>query len=206
MSESKEDRGKVSKVPILPKAEVITSRVAFREIAAVIRESGSVALDIETYGPRKGDGLNPWQGDIRLLSLCRQGRAPWIIDLRATGYDLGELGRHIRDYAELMDHIDAVLPGRVHRLYYERLVGDPEAELDALLRYCGLPFESGCLRFYENRRIVQSVSSEQVRRPIYGEGVDQWRNYEPWLGPLKASLGDLVDRYPALDVDRADRR
>ena len=115
----------------------------------------------------------------------------------AFSYDLGELGRHIRDYTELMEHYDAVLARRVHRVYYERLVAEPEAELRALLSYCRLPFEPACLRYYENRRIVQSVSSEQVRLPIYSEGVDHWRHYEPWLGPLKAALGDLVERYPA---------
>lgn len=76
---------------------LVSDRKTFPEIAASIRESGSVALDLETYGPRKGDGLNPWKGDIRLLSLCRQGRAPWIVDLRATGYDLGELGAVLQD-------------------------------------------------------------------------------------------------------------
>jgi tetratricopeptide (TPR) repeat protein len=115
----------------------------------------------------------------------------------AFSYDQVELGRHIRDYAELMEHFDAVLPGRVYRVYYERLVAAPEAELKALLGHCGLAFESGCLRFYENRRIVQSVSSEQVRMPILSEGVDHWRSFEAWLGPLKDALGDLVDRYPA---------
>jgi len=111
-------------------------------------------------------------------------------------YDQGELGRYIRDYVELLAHFDAALPGRVHRVHYERLVAAPEAELRALLAYCGLPFEDACLRFHENRRIVQSVSSEQVRRPLYSEGIDQWRHYEPWLGDLKAALGDLVERYP----------
>jgi predicted Zn-dependent protease len=111
-------------------------------------------------------------------------------------YDLGELGRYYRDYAELMEHFDAVLPGRVYPVHYERLVADPETELRKLLHYCGLPFEPQCLQFYENPRVVQTISSEQVRRPIYGDSVDQWRHYEPWLTPLKAALGDLVERYP----------
>jgi hypothetical protein len=64
-----------------------------------------------------------------------------------------------------------------------------------LLDYCSLPFQESCLRFHENRRVVQTVSSEQVRQPIYLEGVDQWRNYEPWLAPLKNALGDVVQRY-----------
>jgi hypothetical protein len=111
--------------------------------------------------------------------------------------DLGEIGRYYRDYAELMEHYDAALPGRVHRVYYERLVADPEAEVRRLLDHCGLPFEAQCLRFYDNKRVVLTISSEQVRQPIYTESIDQWRHFEPWLGPLKATLGDLVERYPA---------
>ena len=111
-------------------------------------------------------------------------------------YDLEELGMHYRDYCELMEHFDAVLPGRVHRVYYEQLVADPEAEVRRLLDHCGLPFESGCLRFYENRRAVSTISSEQVRRPINADAVEQWRHFEPWLGKLAATLGDLVARYP----------
>ena len=112
-------------------------------------------------------------------------------------YDLGELGLYCRDYLDLMAHMDAVLPGRVHRVHYEELVADPEGEVRRLLDYCRLPFEAQCLRFYANRRVVQTVSSEQVRRPIYTDSVDQWRQYEPWLGPLKEALGNAADRYPA---------
>jgi tetratricopeptide (TPR) repeat protein len=111
-------------------------------------------------------------------------------------YNLSEMGRYYRGYALLMEHYDTVLPKRVHRVYYEQLVADPEGEVRRLLDYCGLPFERGCLHFYENRRVVQTISSEQVRRPIYSESVDQWRHYEPWLGPLKEAVGDLAERYP----------
>jgi predicted Zn-dependent protease len=103
-------------------------------------------------------------------------------------YDLAELGRYYRGYVELMDHFDAVLPGRVHRVLYERMVTDAEGQVRALLDHCGLPFEEGCLRFWETERAVRTASSEQVRRPIFTEGVEQWRAYEPWLGPLKAAL------------------
>ena len=106
-------------------------------------------------------------------------------------YSLDDLGRYYRDYVELMAHFDAVLPGRVHRVHYEAMVDDTEAEVRRLLDYCGLPFEDACLRFFENERAVRTASSEQVRQPIYSSGVDQWRHYEPWLGPLQAALGDL---------------
>ena len=111
-------------------------------------------------------------------------------------YELGEIGRYYRDYVELMSHFDAVLPGRVHRVFYEAMVDDTEGEIRRLLEYCGLPFEPGVLKFHENQRAVRTASSEQVRRPIFREGLDQWRHFEPWLEPLKQSLGDVLDDYP----------
>jgi tetratricopeptide (TPR) repeat protein len=111
-------------------------------------------------------------------------------------YGLENIGRFYREYVALMAHYDAVLPGRVHRVFYERMVEDTESEVRRLLEYCGLSFEERCLRFYENERIVRTASSEQVRRPIYKEGVDHWRHYEPWLDPLKAALGDVLEAYP----------
>jgi tetratricopeptide (TPR) repeat protein len=118
-------------------------------------------------------------------------------------YDQEELGRYYRDYVELMEHMDTVLPGRVHRVYYEQLVSDPEGVVRRLLEHCGLPFEEDCLRFYENPRVVNTISSEQVRRPISPDAVDHWRHYEPWLGELKKALGDLVDRYPGFPAQPA---
>ena len=112
-------------------------------------------------------------------------------------YDLGELGRYYRDYVELMAHYDAVLPGRVHRVIYEQMIDDTEAEVRCLLDYCGLPFEDACLQFYRNDRAVRTASSEQVRQPIFRDAVDHWRFYEPWLSPLRDALGSVLDCYPA---------
>ena len=95
-----------------------------------------------------------------------------------------------------MRHIDAVLPGGVHRILHEHLVADPEAQVRRLLDHLGLEFDPACLRFHENERAVRTASSEQVRRPINREGLDQWRAYEPWLGPLKAALGPVLECYP----------
>ncbi len=106
-------------------------------------------------------------------------------------YRLDDIGRYYRDYVELMSHFDRVLPGRVHRVQYEDLVGDLEGEVRRLLQYCGLPFEEQCLRFHETQRVVQTASSEQVRQPLFAESLDQWRHFEPWLGDLKEALGDL---------------
>jgi tetratricopeptide (TPR) repeat protein len=115
----------------------------------------------------------------------------------AFSYDLTNLGRYYRDYVALMAHFDAALPGRIHRVIYEDLVEDTEREVLRLLDYCGLPFEAGCLKFYENARAVRTVSSEQVRRPIFREGLDQWRAYEPWLDPLKTALGPALKDWRA---------
>ncbi len=112
-------------------------------------------------------------------------------------YDLSNLGRYYRDYVGLMAHFDAVLPGRIHRVIYERLIEDTEGEIRRLLDYCGLPFDEACLRFHENERAVRTASSEQVRQPIYKEAVEHWRHFEPWLGPLKDALGPVLDAYPA---------
>ncbi len=117
-------------------------------------------------------------------------------------YDLTDLGRYYRDYAELMAHFDQVLPGRVHRVQYERMVGDTESEVRGLLAYCGLPFEDACLRFNETQRAVRTASSEQVRQPIFSDAVEQWQNYKEWLGPLRKALGPAMDGYETQDEAR----
>ena len=114
---------------------------------------------------------------------------------QAFTYDLVDLGGFYRDYMDLMAQLDAALPGWVRRVIYEDLVDDTEGEIRALLDWLGLPFEPACLRFYETERAVRTVSSEQVRRPIFREGLDQWRNYEPWLGPLKDALGPALEAW-----------
>jgi len=111
-------------------------------------------------------------------------------------YDLADIGRYYRDYVDLMAHFDEILPGRVHRVHHEALVEDTENEVRRLLEYCGLPYEASCLRFYENERPVRTASSEQVRRPIFRDGLEQWRHYQPWLEPLNAALGPVVETYP----------
>lgn len=111
-------------------------------------------------------------------------------------YSLDDIGLYYRDYVELMAHFDAVLPGRIHRVIYESMIEDTQSELRRLLEYCGLAFEEGCLRFYENERAVRTASSQQVRQPIFRDSVHQWRHYEPWLAPLKDVLGPILEAYP----------
>ncbi len=110
-------------------------------------------------------------------------------------YSVDDIARYYRTYLELMEHWDAVLPGRVLRVHHEDVVDDLEGSVRRMLDFCELPFEPSCLEFYRTERSIRTASSEQVRQPIYREGLDQWKNYEPWLGPLKTALGDALTRY-----------
>ena len=110
-------------------------------------------------------------------------------------YGLEDIARYYRTYLELMRHWQKVLPGRVLRVQHEELVDDLDGQVRRLLDFCGLDFEPACIEFYRTERSVRTASSEQVRQPIYREGLDQWRHFEPWLGPLRAALGDALTRY-----------
>ena len=110
-------------------------------------------------------------------------------------YDLAEIGTYYDDYVRLMRHIDGVAPGLVHRVIHEDLVDDPETEVRGLLDFLGLAFDPACLAFHENKRAVRTASSEQVRRPISRDGLEQWRAFEPWLDPLKDGLGDSLHHW-----------
>ncbi|WP_257545621.1 tetratricopeptide repeat-containing sulfotransferase family protein [Sphingopyxis sp. DBS4] len=111
-------------------------------------------------------------------------------------YDLAHIGHFYTTYLRQMAHFDAVLPGYIHHLTYENLVQNTEAEVTRLLDYLGLPFDEACLRFFENDRAVYTPSSEQVRSPINREGIERWHSYRPFLDPLAAALGPVLDHYP----------
>jgi hypothetical protein len=104
-------------------------------------------------------------------------------------YGIEDIARYYRTYVELMDHWDAVLPGRVLRVQHEDVIDDLEGSVRRILDYCGLPFEEACVEFHKTKRSVRTPSSEQVRQPIFRDGLDQWKNFEPWLEPLRTALG-----------------
>jgi Tfp pilus assembly protein PilF len=112
-------------------------------------------------------------------------------------YNLTDMGRYYADYVRLMAHIDRILPGRVHRVIYEQMVDDTEAEVRALLATCGLDFEPACLEFHKTERAVRTASSEQVRQPIFRDGTEGWQGFEPYLDPLKTALGNTLSTYPS---------
>jgi tetratricopeptide (TPR) repeat protein len=110
-------------------------------------------------------------------------------------YSVEDIARYYRTYLELMRHWDAVLPERVLRVQHQDVVDDLEGTVRRLLDYCELEFEPACVEFHKTERSIRTASSEQVRQPIYREGLDQWRHYEPWLQPLRESLGDALTGY-----------
>jgi len=114
-------------------------------------------------------------------------------------YGFEDIARYYRTYVELMAHWEAVLPGKILRIQHEDIVLDLEGNVRRMLDFCGLPFEPACLEFHKTERSVRTASSEQVRQPIFKEGLDQWRHFEPWLGELKIALGDLAPRDDSRD-------
>ena len=110
-------------------------------------------------------------------------------------YSLESIGHFYRDYVRFMDHMDQVQPGAVHRVLNEQLIEDPEGEVRRMLDFIGVPFDPACLEFHRNKRAIQTPSAEQVRRPINRDGMDYWRHYERWLGPLKEALGPALEQW-----------
>ncbi len=116
-------------------------------------------------------------------------------------YSAQDISRYYRTYLELMRHWDEALPGRILRVHHEDVVDDLEGSVRRMLDWCGLEFEPACVDFHKTRRSVRTPSSEQVRQPIFRDGMDQWKAYEPWLGPLKDALGDALVSYRSLPLE-----
>lgn len=131
------------------------------------------------------------------LGCCFSGYKQLFAEGQAFSYDLADAGTYFRDYESLMDFWQTAFPEQILHVQYEDVVNDFETQVRRILNYCGLPFEEACLSFYKTERAVRTPSSEQVRQPIYRGGIDQWKNFEPYLDPLKEALGPVLDRYPS---------
>lgn len=112
-------------------------------------------------------------------------------------YDLRDLGKYYRDYIRLIAAFDDAAPGHIHRVVYERLVADTEGQVRAMLTALGLPFDTACLRFWQNRRVVRTPSSEQVRRPVFRDALTHWTKFAPWMASLRHEIGHLERDYDA---------
>ena len=129
------------------------------------------------------------------MSCCFSNLKQLFANGQEFTYSIEDIARYYRSYLELMRHWDAVLPGRVLRVHHEDVVANLEGSVRRILGHCGLAFETACLEFHKAQRSVRTPSSEQVRQPIFRDGLHQWRKYEPWLGPLESALGDALIRY-----------
>lgn len=131
------------------------------------------------------------------MACCFSGFKQLFAEGQEFTYGLTEIGNYYKDYVQLMDHWDEVLPGFVLRVQHEEVVEDLETQVKRMLEFCDLPFEESCLEFYKTQRNVRTPSSEQVRQPIYKTGLEQWRHFEQHLTPLIDALGpDVLRRYP----------
>ena len=135
------------------------------------------------------------------MGCCFSGWKQFFARGQLFSYDLAEIGRYYRAYVAQMAAVDRDAPGAVHRVIYEDMVADTEGQVRRLLDHVGVPFEEECLAFYRNRRAVRTASSEQVRQPIFTDGVDHWRQFEPHLGPLRDALGAVEAAYPLVPAD-----
>jgi len=130
------------------------------------------------------------------MACCFSGFKQLFADGQEFTYGIEEITRYYRSYVALMEHWDRVLPGKVLRVHYEHMVADPEAEVRRLLEYIDVPFEQACVDFHKTKRSVRTPSSEQVRQPIFTSGLDYWRNYEAFLGTMRANLEQEIACYP----------
>jgi hypothetical protein len=126
------------------------------------------------------------------MACCFSGFNQLISSGQQFSYGLDDIGAYYRDYINLMNHWEKVLPNKILCVQYENVVADLEYEVRRILDYCQLPYEQNCINFHQTERNVRTPSSEQVRQPIYKSGLEQWKNFEPWLEPLKNVLGDLI--------------
>ena len=114
---------------------------------------------------------------------------------QSFSYALNDLARNYRTYLEVMRYWSEAAPGRVFSVTYEDLVDDLEANVRRILAFCDLDFDPDCLEFHRNGRVVNTPSSEQVRQPLYRNGLSEWRRFDPWLAPFRDALGDALTRW-----------
>lgn len=127
------------------------------------------------------------------MSCCFSGFKQLFAEGQEFSYSLDDIGRYYAGYVDLMNHWKLLYPDSILQVDYEDVVEDLEAQVRRMLDFLGLEFEPACVEFHRTQRSVRTASSEQVRKPIYRTGVEQWRNFEPWLGDLERALGGAAE-------------
>ncbi|WP_439566715.1 tetratricopeptide repeat-containing sulfotransferase family protein [Sphingopyxis sp.] len=131
--------------------------------------------------------------DIRrdAMDCCFSNFSQSFSHAHASSFRLADIGQCYADYVRMMAHLDRVAPTLVHHIDYDAMVADPESQLRPALAHLGLDWDPALLDFHKLDRVVRTPSSEQVRRPLNRDGMDVWKPYADWLGPLRDTLGPL---------------
>jgi len=106
----------------------------------------------------------------------------------AWAWNPDHIAFHFEAYRRLMDHWQKVLPLPLLDVDYEEMVQDMEGVARRIVKWCGLEWEPGCLKFHQTQRPVRTASAVQVRRPIYQTSVGRWKNYEKSMSELFSRL------------------
>lgn len=132
--------------------------------------------------------------DIRrpAMDCCFSNFTQSFTRFHASSFTLTDMAQSYCDNVQLMDHLDRVAPGLVHHVDYTQLVEHPREQISGVLDYLGLAWDDAVLEFHKLDRVVRTPSSEQVRRPLNRDGMEVWRPYSQWLGPLREALGPLA--------------
>jgi len=111
-------------------------------------------------------------------------------------YSLDALGQVYRACLDNSGYFQRLISGSWTVAVHEQFIENPDKAIRSLLQSIGLGPEKGCLRFFENKRPVNTPSAEQVREPISDTSTGRWRNYDQWLDPLRCALGPALYSYP----------
>lgn len=103
-------------------------------------------------------------------------------------YQFDELAKAYGSYMSLIDYWESVTDGLIMRVKYEDLVQNQERVSKEILSFCGLEWQDNCLEFYKTQRSVKTLSAQQVRQPIFTQGLDRWKQYESQLAPMMREL------------------
>lgn len=146
-----------------------------------------------------------WAGLIHLafpratIIHCRRAAVDTALSIHQTHFHPSlafptggpELVAYFRSYERLIEHWRNILPkDRFIEVDYEELTSVPEPVIRRMVAACNLPWHDACLCPENNPQAVRTPSKWQTRQPIYRTSVERWRRYEPWLGPLRALVGD----------------
>jgi len=98
--------------------------------------------------------------------------------------DLEDLAQYYNQYESIMKFWKKYFSNSIYDLNYENLVTNSEEEIKNLIKFCELNWDPNCLKHYENKRLIKTVSFNQARKPIYKSAIKSSNMYEKYLDKL----------------------